>query len=88
MDTTPAEAAQIVALLRQGMSQRAVARQLQLSQSCVSKIYRRFRETGEFVRRPGSGRRRCTSERDDRFIVMTSLRNRHLTGVDVQQQLR
>lgn len=88
MDTTPVEAAQIVTLLRQGMSQRAVARHLRLSQSCVSKIYRRFRETGEFVRRPGSGRRRCTSERDDRFIVTTSLRNRHLTGVDVQQELR
>ncbi|CAG9136950.1 unnamed protein product, partial [Plutella xylostella] len=30
----------------------------------------------------------ATSERDDRFIVSTSLRNRHLTGVDVQQELR
>lgn len=88
MDTTPTEAAQIVALLREGLSQRAVARQLHISQSCVSKVYKRFRETGGFISRPRSGRRRCTSERDDRFIVSTSLRNRHLTGVDVQQELR
>lgn len=88
MDTTPTEAAQIVALLQEGLSQRAVARQLHISQSCVSKVYKRFRETGGFIPRPRSGRRRCTSERDDRFIVSTSLRNRHLTGVDVQQELR
>ncbi|CAG9113972.1 unnamed protein product [Plutella xylostella] len=88
MDTTPEEAAQVVALLQQGLSQRAVAAQLHLSQSAVSRVYRRFQETGAFNRRPRTGRHRCTSERDDRFIVSTSLRNRHLTGVDVQQELR
>lgn len=88
MDTTPTEAAQIVALLQEGLSQRTVARRLHKSQSCVSKVYNRFRETGGFIPRPRSGRRRCTSETDDRFIVSTSLRNRHLTGVDVQQELR
>lgn len=88
MDTTPAEAAQVVALLEQGLSQRVVAAQLRLSQSAVSRVYRRFRETGAFNRRPRTSRHRCTSDRDDRFIVSTSLRNRHLTGVDVQQQLR
>lgn len=88
METTPIEAAQIVALLQEGLSQRVVARRLHISQSCVSKVYKRFRETGGLIPRPRSGRRRCTSERDDRFIVSTSLRNRHLTGVDVQQELR
>jgi transposase len=59
-----------------------------LSESCVSKVYKHFRDAGGFVPRPRSGRRRCSLERDDRFIVSTSLRNRHLTGVDVQQELR
>ncbi|CAG9133866.1 unnamed protein product [Plutella xylostella] len=86
--STSEEAAQVVALLQQGLSQRAVAAQLHLSQSAVSRVYRRFQETGAFNRRPRTGRHRCTSERDDRFIVSTSLRNRHLTGVDVQQELR
>lgn len=88
MDTTPNEAAQVIALLQQGLSQRAVARQLHLSQSAVSRVYRRFQETGAFIRRPRPDRQRRTSERDDRFIVTTALRNRHLTGVDVQQELR
>ncbi|KAJ8730237.1 hypothetical protein PYW07_017275 [Mythimna separata] len=88
MDTTPKEAAQAVALLQQGLCQQAVATQVHLSQSAVSRIYRRYQETGAFTRRPRTSRHRCTSERDDRFIVSTTLRNRHLTGVDVQQELR
>ncbi|CAH3926209.1 unnamed protein product [Pieris brassicae] len=76
MDTTAEVAAQAVTLLQQGWSQRQVARTLQISQSAVSRIYRRHQETGGFHRRRGSGRSRSTSERDDRFIVSTSLRNR------------
>ena len=87
MDTTPEEAAQVVALLQQGLSQRTVAAQLHLSQSAVSRVYRRFQETGAFNRRPRASRHRSTSERDDRFIVTTALRNRHLTGVEVMQEL-
>lgn len=88
MDTSPAKAAQVVALLQGGLSQRIVARRLNLSRSSVKRVYRRFLETGDFIRRPGSGRNRATSDRDDRFMVSTSLRNRHLTGVQVQQRLR
>lgn len=88
METTPLEAAQVVLLIQQGLSQRTIARMRHLSQSCVSKIYKRYRETGNVIRRSGSGRRRCTSARDDRFIVSTSLRNRRMTGVGVQNLLR
>lgn len=87
MDTTPEVAAQVIALLQQGLSQRAVAAQLHLSQSAVSRIHRRFQETGAFNRRPKLNHPRSTTERDDRFIVLSSLRNRHLTAVDVQQHL-
>ncbi|XP_045448223.1 uncharacterized protein LOC123656597 [Melitaea cinxia] len=88
MDTTSEAAAQVIALLQAGHNQRQVARELNTSQSAVSRVYRRFQETGGFVRRPQTNRLRNTSETDDRFIVSTSLRNRHLTGVDVQQELR
>ncbi|CAH2087352.1 unnamed protein product [Euphydryas editha] len=47
-----------------------------------------FQATGGFISRPQTNRHRSTSETDDRFIVSTSLRNRHLTGVDVQQEFR
>ncbi|CAH2211127.1 jg3022 [Pararge aegeria aegeria] len=59
-----------------------------LSRFAVRRVFQRFQETGGYIRRHGSGRRRCTSERDDRFIVTSSLRNRFLNAVELQQQLR
>lgn len=88
MDTTADEAAQVIALLQSGMRQCDVARQLNLSRFSVRRVYQRFLETGGHVRRHGSGRRRCTSERDDRFIVSTSRRNRFSNAVELQQQLQ
>lgn len=88
MDTTEAEAAQVVALLQQGLSQRVVARRLNLSRSAVRRVYQRFLETGQYRRRSGSGRHRVTTQRDDRFLVVSALRNRHLSGVDLQRRLR
>lgn len=88
MDTTADEAAQVIALLQSGMRQVDVARQLNLSRFSVRRVYQRFVETGGYVRRRGSGRRRCTSETDDRFIVSTSLRNRFSNAVELRQQLQ
>ncbi|XP_046973831.1 uncharacterized protein LOC124540375 [Vanessa cardui] len=88
MDTTEAEAAQVVALIHEGLSQRNVARTLKLSRSGVRKVYKRYLETGEYRRRPESGRGRVTNPTDDRFIGLTSLRNRHLSAVDVQGRLQ
>ena len=39
------------------------------------------------TRKSGSGRVRCTSERDDRLIIMEVLRNRFLTTVEIAQRL-
>lgn len=88
MDTTPAEAAQAVALLQTGLGQRQVALQLNLSRSAVQRVFHKYRETGAFTRRPGTGRVRSTSETDDRFIVSTSLRARRLNAVKLQQKLQ
>ncbi|XP_045457405.1 uncharacterized protein LOC123667568 [Melitaea cinxia] len=88
MDTTSEAVVQVVGLLQAGHNQRQVARKLNMSQSAVSRVYRRFQETGGFVRRPQTNRHRSTSETDDRFTVSASLRNRYLTDVDVQQELR
>lgn len=88
MDTTADEAAQVVALLQAGVRQCDVARQLNLSRFSVRRVYQRFLETGGYIRRHGSGRRRCTSERDDRFVVSYSLRNRFSNAVQLQQELQ
>ena len=41
-----------------------------------------------YTRRRGSGRPRATSARDDRFLMLQSLRNRHQTAVELAHRLR
>ena len=74
-----AEAAQIVTLYEEEYRQKDIARRLRRGQSTVSNILKRYQETGNFVRRPGQGRKRCTTAIDDRFLILNSTRNRTLT---------
>lgn len=87
MHTTAQKAAQVIVLIENGLSQRDVAEQLDMTRAAVRRVCQRYEETGSFHRRPGTGRKRSTTARDDRFIVSTTLRNRHLNAVQVQQQL-
>ncbi|CAH2105472.1 unnamed protein product [Euphydryas editha] len=87
MDTSSEQVAQIVALVREGLDQRTIARNLNLNQSTASRVYRRFLNRGSYEKRPGSGRTRATTNRNDRFIVSTSLRNRFLTSVNIKTEL-
>lgn len=88
MDTTPEAASQVVALIEAGQNQSQVARQLNLSRYAVRRVYQRYQQTGGYSRRPGTGRKRATTQRDDRFLVNTSLRNRRLNAVQLGQQLQ
>lgn len=69
------DVAHIVALLRQGHSQVEVAATMGVSQSVISRAYARFNETQNYDRRPGQGRQRITTERDDRAIVRQARQN-------------
>ncbi|ENN77521.1 hypothetical protein D910_12134 [Dendroctonus ponderosae] len=82
------KAGQVIALIQNRLSQRAVARQLDMTRAAVRRVCKRYEETRSFHRRAGTGRRRFTTARDDRFIVSTTLRNRHFNAVQVQRQLR
>lgn len=75
-------------LLRQGQSLRQVARELEVSPSVVSRLRNRHRETGQYCRRPGQGRKFKTSPQDDRYIVLCTLRQRTKTARDLQNDLR
>ncbi|KAL1447189.1 hypothetical protein WDU94_013899, partial [Cyamophila willieti] len=88
MDTAPEVAANVVVLIEGGLSVRNVANQLNISKSTVSSLFKRYRETNSFNRRPGSGRVRKTTAQDDRFIMMTSLRDCHISAVGVQHKLQ
>ena len=83
MLTTLEKAAQTVASLKRIES----ASCLNLSRSTVRRVYQRYQEICAFAIRPRSARTRATTKRDDQFVRLSCLRNRHLTGVQVQQRL-
>jgi len=77
-----------VQMLLGGHSQREVARIVGVSQSVVARMWRRYKETGQFTRRPGQGRSRCTTDADDRYIRLLALRNRRGTATRFQTELQ
>lgn len=87
MPLSPEECARIITYLELGISMRRTARTVGVTTRTVQKVKQRYEETGNHLRRPCNGRPRCTNAREDRYIVSTVLRNRHLNAVEVQQQL-
>jgi transposase len=79
---TQAHRDQIIGMLRAGRNQSATAREYGVSQSTVSRLAARYRETGSTRDRPRSGRPRETSPHQDRHIVLGHLRNRFLTAAE------
>uniref|UniRef100_A0A667X1A1 Tc1-like transposase DDE domain-containing protein n=1 Tax=Myripristis murdjan TaxID=586833 RepID=A0A667X1A1_9TELE len=59
-----------------------------VSQSVISRLQQRYRETGRVTERHRSGRPLATSHTDDRFIVNNALRNRMMNGTQLQVRLR
>lgn len=87
MTLNPEECTRILTMLEEGRSQRYTARTIGVSLSTVQRVLQRFEETGSNIRRPGSGRTRCTTAREDRYMVSTMLRNRFQTAVVVKNHL-
>lgn len=77
---TKEEAVKAVTLVQEGRSQRYVANVLGVQQSTISRVVRRYTDTGHFSRREGQGRKRVTTAVDDRFLRLTALRTRHCTA--------
>ncbi|CAH1375729.1 unnamed protein product, partial [Tenebrio molitor] len=87
MPLSQEDSARAITLVHVGFSIREAANSLGFARSSVHRAVLRFRQTGGYTRRPGSGRRRSTSARDNRYITMLSLRNRHMTAVEIRNQL-
>jgi transposase len=78
----------LVTLLQEGHSQQEVARRLGVSQSVVSRAWRRYRETGIYHRRQGQGRKRKTTYAEDRLLRISAKRKRFCTARELKNDLQ
>ncbi|GFW66549.1 transposable element Tcb2 transposase [Trichonephila clavipes] len=84
---TDSEAWGIVGRLEGGQTQAEVAQAIGVSQSVISRIWKRFLETESAGRRPGQGRRRAITPNEDRYLVLTARRHRNMNA-NLLQHLR
>lgn len=82
------DTARAVALVQDSPTYRYVAEALGTSPTSVYRAVKRFENHQTFHRMPGSGRPRCTTLRDDCFMVMQVLRDRHVTAVEARNRLQ
>lgn len=82
------EAVRAMTLLEEGYSQRQVARIIGCHHTTIGRTLQRFNETGSNTRRPGQGRPRATTERDDRFLRLHALRTRQVTSSEMSSLLQ
>ena len=75
---------QIMALSNEGMSQRKIAEKLHVSKGAVQRMLERFRESGSYSTKRRSARPRANAAKEDRYIKVTSPRNRTATAGNIQ----
>ena len=81
------EKAKIIALAEQNVSNREIAVKTSFNESSVRLFLKKYRETEKLERTKGSGRKKCTNERENRVIMKTSLRDRFKNAVDNWKKL-
>ncbi|KAJ4443681.1 hypothetical protein ANN_05356 [Periplaneta americana] len=82
----PEDVARAVALYNDGRSVRYIANVMNIARSTTHDAIKRYRETLEYTRRPGSGRPRATNTNEERYMVLRVLRERNLPATSVAQQ--
>ena len=85
---TEGEIWRIVGMRDGGMKQADIARVLNVSQSVVSRLLKKHRETGSVKDRKRSGRPKATTPRQDRLLFRMSRQNRFYSSETLRTHLR
>lgn len=80
--------ARIIALYQEGFSRHQISDHLNIVRSTVSRTIQRYEETDGVASRPRSGRRRVTSEREDRYLAQFARRNRSVPIRELRAQFQ
>jgi len=70
---------EIIFKMKQGVKQRQISRELNISQPAIHYIWKKYMNTGDIKPLPKSGRKPMYSLRDKRLITMKSKSNPFLT---------
>ncbi|GFU57684.1 transposable element Tcb2 transposase [Trichonephila clavipes] len=76
----------IIGKIEEGRKITDVARAFDIAHSVVSRLWKSFKTTGMCSRRHGGGRVRSTTPAEDRYIVVSAIRNRRTTAQKVANQ--
>lgn len=74
-------------LAEQRCSEASIARQLKISRYAVQHNLKKFAETALVGHRPGSGRKRGTTAREDKELTRASLKNRRKVSSELAADL-
>ena len=77
-----------MAWLQEGVGVREVGRRLQVTHSVIQRLRDRFNNTGSVLEPRRLGRTRMTTRRDDRYVILSALRDRTATANTLRGQLR
>lgn len=77
----------IVGRLEAGQSQSQICREFNLTPSVVCNLWKQFQDTGSVERKPGQGRPRATTAREDRQLSLLARRNRGATASQLSRDL-
>jgi transposase len=76
-----------IALVEGGMSRRAAAQQLMISESSSIRWFRRFEETGSFAEKPGKKARPSPLDAHAEWLLALVLREPDLTLAEIEARL-
>ena len=70
---------------KSGKSIRDIAKKLGINKNTVSNIIKKHKSTGSVKDLPGRGRKKSTTQRQDRRLIRRSLNDRRLTSSDLKK---